>query len=251
MIRSAVAVLSLLSAAMFATTVRAAEVKLLSAGAVEPGVHKVIDAFRAATGHEVRVLFNTAPAIRKRMAANEAFDLVIAPPAAMDEFLKDGKVVADSRAGLGRVGAGITVRTGAARPDVSGVDAFKRALLAADSVVYNQASTGLYIEKMLDRIGIGDAVRPKTTRYGNGESVLVHVIKGSGAEIGMGAITEIRLFEPKGLQYVGPLPAEIQNYTSYDAAVTANAVAAGPARDFVRFMTTPDAKRMFAAAGIE
>src|SRR2546423_1565036 len=104
----------------------------------------------------------------------------------------------------------------------SGVDALRQALLRADSVVYNQASTGLYLEKLFEKMGIADQLKPKTTRYANGAQVLEHVIKGKGNEIGFGAITEIKLFEAKGLKLVGPLPAEVQNYTSYSAALASD-----------------------------
>ena len=94
----------------------------------------------------------------------------------------------DQRA-LARTGIGIAVRKGAPKPDVSSPEALKRALLAADTVVYNTASSGLYIEKMLDRIGVGDPVKAKTQRYPTGEGVMMHIINGKGNEIGFGAIT--------------------------------------------------------------
>ena len=94
------------------------------------------------------------------------------------------------------------------------VEALKQVLLAADSIVYNTASTGLYLDKLFAELRILDALKPKTTRYPDGASVMEHVIKGKGNEIAFGAITEIKAFEPKGLRFVGPLPAEIQNYTT-------------------------------------
>ena len=102
---------------------------------------------------------------------------------------------------------------------MSSVDALKRALLAADSIVYNTASTGIYLDRLFERWGILEAIKPKTTRYPDGASVMNHVIGGKGTEIGFGAMTEIRIYEPKGLRLVGPLPADVQNYTSYEAAV--------------------------------
>jgi molybdate transport system substrate-binding protein len=124
-------------------------------------------------------------------------------------------------------------------------------MLSADSIVYNTASTGLYLEKLFERIGIAEQIKAKTTRYPNGERVMDHVIQGSGKELGFGAITEIKLFEPKGLKLAGPLPADIQNYTSYGAALMTTATSADAAKAFLTYLATPEAKQTFAAAGIE
>lgn len=233
------------------SSVLAADIKVLSAGAVEPGLHAFAEQVKRELGHDLKIQFNTAPQIAKRLAAGEVYDILISPPAAIEQAIKDGKVVAETRVPVGRVGAGIIVRSGAAAPNVATVDALKQALLNADSVVYNTASTGLYLDKLFGKIGILDQLKPKTTRYPNGASVMEHVIKGKGNEIGFGAITEIRMYEPKGLKLAGPLPAEVQNYTSYDAAVMTGAASADAARVVLRFLATPAAKGVFAAAGIE
>jgi molybdate transport system substrate-binding protein len=149
------------------------------------------------------------------------------------------------------VGAGIIVRSAAAAPDVSSVDALKRALLAADSVVYNTASTGLYLDKLFAKIGILEELKPKTTRYPDGASVMEHVIKGKGSEIGFGAITEIKMYEPKGLKLVGPLPADVQNYTSYEAVVMSGAPAADAARAVLKLLASPAGKAAFVSGGVE
>lgn len=229
----------------------AAEIKVLSAGAVEPGLHAFAQQVKRDTGHELNILYNTTPQINKRLAAGEVYDILILPPAALDKSASDGKVAADSRVLLGRVGAGIIVRTAASAPNVATVDAMKQALLAADSVVYNTASSGLYLDKLFGKMGILEQLKPKTTRYANAGSVMEHVIKGKGNEIGFGPITEIKLYESKGLKLVGPLPAEVQNYTSYEAALMTGATAADAAKAVLRQLATPAAKATFVAAGIE
>ncbi len=241
---------ALLGAALFAGAA-AAEIKVLSAGAVEPGLARAAETYKRATGNTVSIQFNTAPQLVKKLAAGAVADILIAPPGVLDAQAKDGKIVADGRIVLGRVGAGILVRTGAPAPDVATVEALKRALLAADTVVYNTASSGLYIEKMLDRIGVGAQLKAKTTRYPNGEAVMTHIINGKGNEIGFGPITEIKLFEPKGIKLVGPLPADVQNYTTYGAAMLANAPAKDAAKAFLAYLGSPEAKKIFADAGIE
>jgi molybdate transport system substrate-binding protein len=230
---------------------QAAEVSVLSGGAVEPGLHAFAALVKRETGHDLRIQFNTGPQIAKRLAANEVYDILISPPPALEQALKDGKVVADTRVAVGRVGAGIIVRKGVTPPDVSGVEALKKALLAADAVVYNQASTGIYLDKLFAGWGILDQLKPKTVRHANGESVMEHVINGSGNQIGFGAITEIRLFVPKGLQFVGPLPAEVQNYTSYQAVVMAGAANGDAARAVLKLLASPAGKAAFVSGGVE
>jgi molybdate transport system substrate-binding protein len=229
----------------------AAEVKVLSAGAVEPGLHAFAKLAKQETGHDLRIQFNTAPQIAKRLAAGEVYDILISPPAAITNAAKEGKVAVDTRAPVGRVGAGIIVRSAAAGPDVSSVDALGKALLAADSVVYNTASTGLYLDKLFGKMGILDQLKPKTTRYPDGASVMEHVIKGKGNEIGFGAITEIKMYEPKGLKLIGPLPADVQNYTSYEAVVMTGAPAGDAARAVLKVLASPKGKAAFVSGGVE
>jgi len=237
--------------AAFLAGATAAEIKVLSAGAVEPGLARAAAAYKQATGNTVAIEFNTAPQLVKKLADGAVADLLIAPPGVLDAQAKEGKIIADGRILLGRVGAGILVRAGAPQPDVASVEALKRALAAADTVVYNTASSGLYIEKMLDRIGVGAELKAKTKRYPNGEAVMMRIINGKGNEIGFGAITEIKLFEPKGAKLVGPLPADVQNYTTYGAALLANAPTTDAAKGFLAYLASPDTKKIFAGAGIE
>ena len=229
----------------------AAEIKVLSAGAVEPGMHAFAQAVKRELGHDLKIQFNTTPQIAKRLATGEAYDILILPPAAIEQAVKDGKVVADSRVPVGRVGAGIVVRSSAPPPNVATVDQLKHALLGADSVVYNTASSGLYLDKLFEKIGVLEVIKPKTTRYPDAGAVMEHVIKGKGNEIGFGPITEIKQFEAKGLKLVGPLPADVQNYTSYEAALMTGAASADAAKAVLRQLATPAAKATFVAAGIE
>ena len=233
------------------STVLAAEVKVLSAGAVEPGLEAFAQQVKRDTGHELKIQFNTAPQIAKRLAAGEVYDILISPPAAIEQAAKDGKVAADSRVPVGRVSAGVIVRAGAPAPNVATVDALKQALLGADLVVYNTASTGLYLDKLFGNMGILEQLKPKSARFADGASVMEHVIKSKGNEIGFGAITEIKMYESKGLKLIGPLPAEVQNYTSYEAALMSGAASADAAKAVLRQLATLAAKAVFAAAGIE
>jgi len=231
-----------------AGTAVAAEIKVLSAGAIEPGLRAAAAAFKKQSGHDVNITFNTAPQIRKRVGSGDAFDVVIAPPAALDEFA--GKVAAD-RVDVGRVGLGVAVRPGAPVPDISSAEALKRSALQAESIVFNRASTGIYFENLLKKMGIYEQLEARTTRYADGASVMEHVLKGKGREIGFGPITEILLHREKGLKLVGPLPPEVQNYTSYSAVPMTAAANAELAGVFVRYLGSPEGKALFVAAGVD
>lgn len=225
----------------------AADVTVMSGAAVEAGLVVAADAFRKQTGNNVKITFATTPEIRRRVGAGETPDVVIAPPALLDELAKSGKVDGAARVSVGRVGVGIVIRNGAPKPDVSTTDALKRAVLDADSIIYNRASSGLYVEGLLHRLGLAEQIQAKTRRYG-GTDMVEPLIRGKGKEIGFMPVAEILHFRDRGLQLVGPLPADIQHYTSYAAAPASKS---NVALDFVRFLGTPVAKDIFVSAGIE
>lgn len=244
------AALSLLLFAV-ADTASAVDIRVLGVSAVEPGLGKLAEQFRRETGNRVRVQFSAAPQLERRLASGEPADVLVCPPGLMNDQLRRGKVESDGHIIIGRVGVGVVVRAGALEPDIANLERFKQSLLGADSVVYSQASTGLYLEKLFDLLGIGEQLRPRTTRYANGAQVFEHVIGGKGSEIGFGAITEVKPFESKGLKLVGPLPEQVQNSIAYAAGVMTDAPSVDVAREFVRYLGTPSAKATFAAAGVE
>ncbi|HXV82646.1 MAG TPA: substrate-binding domain-containing protein [Candidatus Binatia bacterium] len=225
------------------------EITVLSAGAVQPGMMRIIDAFQRATALDIKISFATAPAILKRIGDANLPDIVIAPPAVLEEWVKAGKMAATERVTVGRIGVGVMVHDGAPPPGIATVDEFKRSLLNSESIVYNQASTGIYLEKLFARLGIGKQLEKKTTRCPDAAAVLNHISNGN--EIGFGATTVIIEHESKGLTFVGPLPPEIQNYTTYAANVVGTGLASKAARQFIRYLTSPAAKETLAAAGIE
>jgi molybdate transport system substrate-binding protein len=227
------------------------EINLLSAGAVQPGLVKVIDAFRRQTGDDVKITFATAPAIRQRLNNGEMFDLIIAPVNLLDELSTQGNAKSADRSTVGRIGVGVAVRDGAPLPNIATVDEFKQSLLDAESIVYNQASTGSYLESLFERLGISAQLKAKTTRYADFAAVRDHISKGRGNEIGLGATTVIIESASKGLKLAGPLPAEIQNYTTYAAIVMADSPVRDAAATLFRYLSSLNAKAIFTSAGIE
>jgi len=226
-------------------------INLLSAGAVQPGLVKVVDAFRRQTGDDVKITFATAPAIRKRLNNGEMFDLMIAPVNLLDELSTQGNAKGADRNTVGRIGVGVAVRDGVPLPKIATVDEFKQSLLDAESIVYNQASTGSYLESLFERLGISAQLKAKTSRYADFAAVRDHIRKGRGNEIGLGATTVIIESASKGLKFVGPLPAEIQNYTTYAAIVMADSPVRETAATLFRYLSSLNAKAIFTSAGIE
>jgi molybdate transport system substrate-binding protein len=222
-------------------------ISILSAGAVEPGLRAALKAY----GKPVSVTFNTAPQVRERVEQKgEKYDVVVVPPAAMDAFAEAGRVEA-ARVTLGKVGQGIAVRPGAPLPDISSLEAMKRALLDAESVVFNRATGGQYIESMLRTIGVYGEIESKTTRYASAAEVMDHLLKGKGRELGFAPMTEIMLYKEKGLRFVGPLPAEVQRHNTYVASPMRGAKNAQGAAELVRFLGTPAAKAALVSGGVE
>ena len=242
--------LTMLAVAVAATTARAEEITVLSGAAVEPGLRAAAEAFEKETGHTVSITFNTTPQMRERVAGGDTFDVVIAPSAAIADFAAGGKVEAGG-VDVGRVGSGVAVRPGAPVPAIATADDVKTAVLEAESVVFNRASTGMYFENLLKKMGIYDQIVAKTVRYTTGAEVMEHLLHGTGKEVGFGPITEILIEKEHGLVYVGPLPPEIQNYTSYVAVPMSAGVQKEVARAFVAFLGGPIGKPLFVAAGIE
>jgi molybdate transport system substrate-binding protein len=179
------------------------------------------------------------------------FDIVIASDVAMDECSQQQKVAGEQRVPIGRVGIAVFSRDDVVVPATSTVDALKRAVLNADSVVFNRASSGLYVETLLKKLGLYEAIQQKTKRFDNGPTMMAHLINGKGNEIAFGPIIEILMFRDQGLKLAAPLPPEVQHWTAYVAAPMVAAPNAAAAKSFLRCLATGPAKALFAAHGIE
>ncbi len=229
------------------------EIRVLSAGAVKRGVGALAEAFGRDNGAIVTVTFATAPVLEGKVEdGTAAADVVIAPVPAMKAFEDKDLVVAGTSAVIGSVKAAVVVRDGAHAPDLSTAETLKKAILDADSLVYNQASSGLYIEELMARLGVAEEVAAKTTRLATGAEVMKHLAASEFPnEIGFGQIPEIRVYRDQGVTLVGPLPEEIGKTTTYAAGLSATARAPAPAQAFIDSMATPAAKETFRATGVE
>ncbi|HSC42970.1 MAG TPA: substrate-binding domain-containing protein, partial [Candidatus Binatia bacterium] len=142
-----------------------AEINILSAGAVAPGLRKISEAFQRETTQQVNLTFATAPVIVERLRDSASIDIVIAPPAVLDDLARSGKISNLGRVLLGRIGAGVMVRAGVPQPPIHTVEKLKESLLDATSVVFNRASTGTYLENLFRRLGIDAELERKSVRY--------------------------------------------------------------------------------------
>ena len=231
----------------------AAEVRVLITTAMKAAIDDLGPAFEKATGHTLNITYGPSGALAKRIAGGEPADLVILA-GGIDDLIKQGKVVADSRRDVARVRIGVAVRKGASRPDIGTVEAFRRTLLAARSVAYVDpaagGASGVYLAKMLDRLGILAEVNAKARLARGGTEDMVSAIVARGeAEIGLQQISEI--MSVAGAELVGPLPEELQTVTVYTAGVPHTAKEAAGARALASFLTTPAAAAIYKTKGLD
>jgi molybdate transport system substrate-binding protein len=232
---------------------RAEDLKILSAGALEPAMAALADGFRRQSASAVRIEFATAVEIRERGRAQLTVELVAAPEASIAELAKASRVGSTS-VSLGRVGLGVVVpaatgRAGAPALDVSTAPALRAALLAARTIVYNRASSGQGIEALIQKLGIGEQLAARTVRFPDAESVMRHMMSAGEGAIGFGAPTAISLYTGSRLRYAGPIPAELQSYTSY--AMAATPAATPIAQAFLLYVQGPEARALLDRAGVE
>lgn len=232
--------------------VLAAEIKLLSTGAIRPPIEELIPQFERASGHKVSARFAGGPAVQREVEGGTDADVVIAASNVIEDFAKVGKIAQGTRTEIARSGVGVSVRAGMPKPDISTAEGLKRALLDAKSIAYaGDGTAGLHFEKVLDRLGIRKQVEPKAKKTAaadpkNNAPALV-----DRGEVDLAVSSIPTIFDRKGIVFVGPLPADLQNYVTFAGGVTSNAKDAQAARAFLRFVTAPAAALALKAKGME
>jgi len=224
--------------------------KILSAGAVKRGVARVVAAFEQDTGTKVEIEFTPVPELRKRVAAGEIADVVVATPAVLDEFAAQNKLIAGSRGFLGRSRMGVVIHADAPVPAIPDTAAFKALLLSASHVVRNEASSGIYSEKLLSKLGLTAQLGSKVAVVKTGSAIMQYVADHPTQAVGLAQISELMVMMDKGckVKLAAPLPDEIQNMTSYDAAAMVGASTA--AVELAKRLSSVEAKKIFAETGI-
>jgi molybdate transport system substrate-binding protein len=242
-------VIAIAAASLFLSqAVTAAEIKVLASGAIKEAYLELIPQFEKTSEHKVATTWAGTVDIKKRMAAGEVFDLVIVASPELDAFIQEGKLAPGSRVDLVRSGVGVAVRAGAPKPDISSGEALKKALLAAKSIGYSTGPSGVYLASLFERMGIADQIKPKLKQTQPG--VLVGSIIANGeAEIGFQQVSE--LIHMPGIDFLGPLPADVQKITVFSAGIHSGAKESEAAKALVKFLTAPATAPVFKKHGLE
>lgn len=249
--RMAARMLAAITLGMTLAAAQAADIQVLSGGAVRSVVAGLATDFEKETGHVVHIAYAPMGVLRQRVAAGERADVLILAAGVFDDLARQGVLVAGSRKDIARVGVGVAVRQGAAVPDISSTEAFKQAILAAPSIVYMDpgkgATSGMHVASVLQRLGIADAVRDKTRLWPDGYAA-ESVAKGDSA-LAVQQISE--LLPVKGVTFAGALPKELQMVSVYAAGTTSRSTELQAAQAFVAYLSRPEFQARFAKAGLD
>ncbi len=230
------------------TLANATEIKVLSGTGPRAAVRELVALFERQSGHTVVVQFSVNADVKRRIEAGESFDAVVGNPETIDDLIGHGKVVAQSRTSIGRAGVGVAVRAGTAKPDVSTADAFRRTLLAANTVAFpGEGASGRYFVSLLDRLGIANEMKAKLKPMPASDTVEI-VARG---EADMVVVVMPRMANVPGIEIAGPLPEELQTWIGFAAGVGSAAKEVGAAAELVQFLASPAAAPVLKSKGIE
>jgi molybdate transport system substrate-binding protein len=225
----------------------AADVKLIVATPMAGAVKEIGTQFERDTGHKLITKFLSGPGVKREIDAGETFDVTISITPVIDALVKEGKLVTSTRADVAYGSLGLGVRVGAPKPDIGSVDAFKRTMLNAKSVVYSaEGAGGAYFRGLIERLGISEQM--KTTLKPMTEDNYARAMRSGEAEMIVGAISNVLEF---GADLVGPLPVELQNYIQFTAGVSVSAKEAEAAKTLIKLLTAPAAIAVIKAKGLE
>ena len=231
-----------------AQTVAAADIKLIASGAMKDIITELAPEFERSSGNKVIATWAGSADIRKRLGAGEAFDLVIIGATDVDAFVKDSKVAPASRVDIARSGVGVAVKAGAPKPDISSSEAVKKALLSAKTVAFSTGPSGVYVQRLFERLGIAGEMKEKSRQTPSGVRVAEY-LAGGVADLGFQQVSEF--VHESGIDFLGPLPADIQNITEYSSGIPVNSNAVEPAKALQTFLSSPAATATIKKSGME
>jgi len=237
-----------LAACAFSLGAGAADLKVVAPNAVKETVSEIAATFEKSTGHRVVLAWGGSEAIGKRVSEGEVFDVVITTAQGVDRLAADGRLVAGTRTDFSRSAVAAAVRAGLPRPDISTVDGLRKALLAADSIAISSGASGRYLEQLFQRIGVADQIKHKIRQPPSGAQIGELLARGD-ADLGFQQVTE--LVHAKGVDYLGPLPAELQGYTVWAAGLHAAAPQPDAARAFMRALAAPESAAAIRRSGMD
>jgi molybdate transport system substrate-binding protein len=225
-----------------------AEVKVLSVLPLKTFLDELGPQFERTTGHKLTIKYDVSASLKRQIDAGETFDVAILLPAIIDDLLKQGKVAAGTRTDVSRAAVGVAVRKGAPKPDVSSAEALKNTLLNAKSIAYSsEGGSGIYFKGLLDRLGIAAETNAKLKPLAS-SAVVPSVAKG---EVELAVISPPAILADPGVELVGLMPKELQQYVVYTAGVSAAAKEAEAAKALLKHVTTPAAMVVMKSKGLE
>ena len=228
----------------------AAEIRVLSGGGLRSVLQELFSQFERASGHTVINKFGISAQLGKAITEGEQCDVAILNNPLPEQLAKQGQLARETLVEIARVGVGVAIRSGAAKTDISTVDAFKRALLAAKSLSYaEQSQSGVYFAKLIERLGIADAISSKAKLMAGGAVAVVGPVARGEVEIAVSAISDILATE--GVDLLGPFPPELQTYVMFTAGVRTSAKQPDAARILIDFLSSPEAESVIKAQGME
>jgi len=241
---------SFAAAALFLSLpLQAAEIKVLASNGVKAALEELAPIYERQTGNKLSITFGLAAVLKRQIESGEPFDFAILTDAGIDDLAKQGKVDAASRVSIARSGVGIGIKKGAPRADISTPDALKRTLLAAHSISWaKEGQSGIYFAGLLEKMGIAEQMKPKIVPASQGSEVGKLVVEGKSQ---YGVILVNELMAVPGVEVLGPLPAELQSYTTFHSAVGSASKNAAAAKAFSQFLTSPSSRAVFKAKGQE
>jgi molybdate transport system substrate-binding protein len=228
------------------------EIRVMTNGALAAAHLGLAPRFERATGHRIVTEATTtgvgSESIPSRVMRGDAVDVVLLTDGLIEKLIEAGKLRPGSRRDLARSGVGMAVQAGARGPDISSVDALKRTLLQAASIAYSAGSSGVYVSnELFPRLGIAEEMKAKSRRF-EGEPIGNVVARGD-AELGFQQISE--LLPIAGIEYVGPLPADVQRMTLFSAGIGSQARSPDAARAYIDYLSSPEARRVMEKLGLQ
>ncbi len=245
--RTLFAAITMLAAAL-AGPAFAAEITVVGSPGFRVAYTQLLPGFEKQTGDKVTTNWGGVTEVAKRVADGESADIVILPVAQIDDLIARGKLVKGSRTVVAKSGVGVAVRNGAPKIDISSGDAVRRALLAAKSIAYSTGPSGAHMADLIRKWGIADRLKGKIVIAPADTPVGIVIARG-GAEIGFQQVSE--LIHVKGIDYLGPLPPDIQETTVFAAAIHKDAKSPDAARALIRFLSAPAAAPVIKSAGMD
>ena len=236
------------AAVMLAGIANAAEIKVIGSPGTRAPYTLLVPGFEKATGHKVTTTWGGVNAVAKRVADGEVADVVMLPAAQIDDLIKLGKLIADSRVNVATSGIGVAIRAGAPKIDTGSSEGIRKALLAAKTIAYSAGPSGVHIERLIAKWGLTDQLKAKIVPP-IPDVPIGEVVARGDADIGFQQVSE--LLPVTGIDYLGPLPADIQEVTVFSAGVHKAAGTTDAARALLKFLTAPEAAAIIRKTGME